>query len=74
MPENEDAEKIYTIVQDQFIMSSMGGPVALNQIAIHDAMRLYRVEHKTDTFEKVVHLGRHFISKMNETAAAARGK
>ena len=67
MPENEDAEKIYTIVQDQYIVGV--GPISLNQMAIHEAMKLYDIEYKIDTFEKVVHLGRHFINKMHEEAA-----
>jgi hypothetical protein len=49
-------------------MGGMGGAVALNQIAIHEAMRLYHIEEKEDTFEKVVMLGRHFIKKMNDEA------
>ena len=63
---------IYGIVQDQFILG-MGGPVALNQVAIHEAMKMYGIEEfKVETFEKVLHLGRHFINKMNEASAAAR--
>lgn len=65
MPENGDAERIYFMVSDQFIMGGMGA-VALNQIAIHEAMRLYHIEEKEDTFEKVVMIGRHFIKKMND--------
>ncbi len=63
MPENEDAERIYFTVQDQYIMG-MGGPVALRQDAIFAAMELYEVEFKQDCFEKVVKLGRHFIEKI----------
>ena len=53
-------------------MSGMGGPVAINQAAVHSAMELYDIEYKVDTFEKVVHLGRHFINKMNEAAEEKR--
>ena len=67
-PENEDAERIYFTVQDQYITGGMGGPIALNQVAIHEAMDLYEIEFKKDTFEKVVTLGRHFIQKMNDEA------
>lgn len=49
-------------------MGGMGGPVALNQIAIHEAMGLYKIKDRQDTFEKVVLLGRHFIQKMNDAA------
>lgn len=64
VPENEDAEQIYFAVQDQVIVS-MAGAVALNQIAIHEAMDLYEVEFKRDCFEKVVMLGRHFIGQQS---------
>lgn len=53
------------MVQDQFLMS-MNGPVALNQMAIHSAMELIGVDFPEDCFQKVVNLGRHFISKMRE--------
>ena len=52
-------------------MSGMGIPVAFNQVAIHEAMRLYGVEHKKDTFEKVVSLGRYLINKMNSETKEA---
>ena len=62
LPENEDAEKIYFVVHDQLIVG-MGGAVALNQMAIHEAMGLYGIEFRRDCFEKVVMLGRYFIDK-----------
>jgi len=65
LPENEDAERIYLLVQDQIIMG-MGGAVALNQMAIHEAMRLYDIANPQDTFEKVVAVGRHMIARQNE--------
>jgi len=66
LPENEDAEKIFMVVRDQYIMSGMGGPVAINQVAIHEAMELYNIEFKQDTFEKVVMVGRQFLQYYNE--------
>jgi hypothetical protein len=66
LPENQDAEKIYLIVRDQYIMSSMGGPVAINQMAIHRAMDLYDIEFRQDCFEKVVNVGRKFLQEYNE--------
>lgn len=68
MPENEDAEKIFTIVSDQYIMGQ-AGPIALNQMAIHEAMKLYEIENKIDTFEKIVDVGRYFVNKWHEDAA-----
>jgi len=70
-PENEDAEKIYFIVQDQYILG-MGGPVAINQVAIHMAIDMYDIDDPVGTFEKVVTLCRYFISKDNEKAQAQR--
>jgi hypothetical protein len=43
-----------------------GGPVALNQMAIHAAMDLYDIENKQDCFEKVLRLGRHFVKEQQE--------
>lgn len=54
MPGNEDAEKIYMVVQDQMILGGMGGPVAINHQAIHAALDLYDVVDKKTCFEKVV--------------------
>jgi len=51
----------------------MGGAVALNQMAIHEAMRLYDIANPQDTFEKVVAVGRHVIAKQNELAKAKAG-
>ena len=42
------------VVQDQMIIGGMGGPVAINQMAIHAAMDLYDVIDKQTCFEKVV--------------------
>jgi len=54
---------VYALVQDQYIVGT-GGPVALNQMAVHSAMDLISVDFKEDCFRKVVLLGRHFIKKM----------
>ena len=55
---NEDAEKIYMVVQDQLILGGMGGAVAVNQMAIHAAMELYNVADKRACFDKVVMVSR----------------
>jgi hypothetical protein len=49
-------------------MSGMGGPVGIMQSAIHEAMKLYRIEFKQECFEKVVEAGRYFIQKAAEAA------
>lgn len=72
-PVNEDAEKIYLVVQDQYIMS-FGGPVALNQPAIHEAMKLYDIVDRRDVFEKVVAVGRDMVAEQREKQAKVKGK
>ncbi len=65
LPENADAVTIWSIVQDQVILAPMGGPVAVNQLAIHEAMALYGVQDKRDCFKKVLLLSREFIGESN---------
>ena len=65
MPGNYDAERIYFIVQDQMIVG-MSGAVAINQVAIHEAMRLYRVGDRQDCFEKVVMVCRAVLKADHE--------
>ena len=72
MAENEDAASIYWMVQDQLIVGP-GGPIALNQTAIHQAIDRYKIENPQDTFEKVVAVGRHMIAKQNEQAKNKAG-
>lgn len=68
LPENEDATFIFNIVRKQFIMSGMGAPVDINQLAIHEAMRLYRdrVRDPQDCFERVLILCDWLIRKINK--------
>ena len=63
MAENHDAAWIYLIVQNQLILGPQG-PIAVNQMAIHEAMQLYEIENKLDCFEKVLKLSSYFIEKM----------
>lgn len=46
----------------------MGGPIALNQIPIHQAMDLYRVKDKQDCFEKVLYVSNYFLQDMRDKA------
>ena len=55
-------------------MGGMGGPVAVNQMAIHAAMDTYGVEFREDCFDKVVKLYRYFIKKAHDEAEANRAK
>lgn len=55
MPGNEDAERIYFIVQDQILPhGGFSRSWTINHVAIHEAMKLYGVKDKVDCFEKVV--------------------
>ena len=71
MPENEDALTVYLAVQDQLIVG-MGGPVALNQMAIHPVMELYEIEFRADCFDKVVAVSRELMKKQQDEAEAKR--
>ena len=62
------------VVRDQYIMSGMGGPIAINQVAIHQAMELYDIEYKRDCFDKVVNVGRKFLNDLNEKQKEKQGQ
>jgi len=62
MEENQDAAEIYFLVQNQLIMG-LRGPIDINHLAIHEAMKLYRIRERRDCFEKVLRLAIHFIEK-----------
>jgi hypothetical protein len=64
MPCNVEALRIYNLVQDQFIMG-MGGPVAINHMAVHSAMELEEVKERKACFRKVLALANRKISKIN---------
>lgn len=66
MEENADAVQIYLVCQNQLIMS-MSGPVDINHLAIHAAMRLYRIKDRRTCFEKVIKLSNHFMAKYRES-------
>ena len=53
-------------------MSGMGGPVSINQMAIHAAMELYNVEFRQDCFDKVLMLYREMCKMDNEKAQQKR--
>ena len=64
--ENKDAEKIFLVIRDQYIVSAMGEPISINQVAIHKAIDLYDIKFKQDCFEKVVTVSRKFLYEQNE--------
>lgn len=64
-PANKDALQIFSVVQNQFIMG-MGGPIAINQLAAHEAMSLFKIKNRPECFKKVLQLSNWKISKMNK--------
>lgn len=71
MEENVDAAQIYVICRNQLIMS-MNGPIDINHLAIHEAMRLYGVENRRECFEKVVKVSDYFLEKYRRERDADR--
>lgn len=61
--ENQEAFRVYMLCRDQLVMG-FNGPVAVNHIAVHEAMRLYGVGNPVDCFEKVVMASRHELARL----------
>jgi hypothetical protein len=67
LKENENAIRIFAIVRHQFIVG-MGGPIDVNHLSIHEAMRLYGIKNKKECFEKVLTLSEWWLSRIRETS------
>ncbi|MFH2075120.1 MAG: hypothetical protein ABIJ57_07200 [Pseudomonadota bacterium] len=65
MVENEDALKIFLATHYQLLIGP-GGPIEINQVAVHEAMRLYRVRQRRACFEKVMVLSRWWIDRLKQ--------
>lgn len=52
---------VFQAVQDQVILAPMGGVIGLNQMAVHEAMRLYGVKDRRRCFEKVMLLAQEVL-------------
>jgi hypothetical protein len=61
--ENRDAIEIFLVIQSQMIMGP-SGPVDLNHLAIHEAMKLYKIKNRTDCFNKVRTLGHWWVDRL----------
>lgn len=46
----------------------MAGVVDINHLAVHEVMKLYRIENRKECFEKVLRLAAHFIEEMRMEA------
>lgn len=57
------------VTRGQLIFAPMGGVVDINHLAVHEAMRLYRVADRKSCFEKVLKLAHHFLEKAREESA-----
>lgn len=66
--ENQEAFRVYMLCRDQLVMG-FNGPVAVNHLAIHEAMRLYGVGNPVDCFEKVVQATRYDLARQAEEQA-----
>ena len=63
--ENKEAINIFFMVRDQYIMTE-GGPIAINHLAIHEAMRLLEIQDKLKCFTKVCRLANWWIDLVRE--------
>lgn len=45
---------------------SGSGPISINQIPIHQAMELYKIENRKQCFEKLLTLGAWWIERLRE--------
>ena len=69
-PENRDAVKIYMLCFKQMIYAGMNGtPVDIKHSAVHEAMRLFKVENRAECFVKVLKCADHMISIWNAKTA-----
>lgn len=62
MRDNEDAIKVFSVVQDQYIMAE-GVPVAINQLAIHAVIDLYHIKNRIECFHKVLSLAQWHLKE-----------
>jgi hypothetical protein len=61
--ENIDALRIFYMVQYQLIMG-FNGPVDVNHVAIHEAIRLYEIQRPQECFDKVLKLTRWWVDRI----------
>jgi len=66
MEENVDAVTVYAAVQRQLIVSPMGEVLDINQLAVHEAMRLFGIQDQKDCFRKVLRLAALAKDKQQE--------
>lgn len=67
--ENKEALDVFFMVQDQYIMAE-GGPVAINHLAIHEAMRLLKIKGRLKCFNKVRRLAGWWLKQQQQDREA----
>lgn len=65
LEENKDALDTFFMVQDQYIMAE-SGPIAINHLAIHEAMRLLKIKNRLKCFNKVCRLSHWWLEQIKE--------
>ena len=70
---NESALRVFSIVQNQFIMGP-GGPVDINQLAVWEAIDRFGFTDTVKVFGKVISLSRWLIGRIGEQMEEARSK
>ncbi|MFP5223103.1 MAG: hypothetical protein ACLGSA_12505 [Acidobacteriota bacterium] len=73
MEENRDAVMIYLRTRRQLIFAGMGEVVDINHLAVHEAMRLYRVKDKQECFEKVLAVHDHMAELAEQDRKGSDG-
>jgi hypothetical protein len=63
--ENRDAVRIFSVIKNQLILG-FGGPIDINHMAIHEAMKLYKIKNKRECFEKILRISGWWIKKLSE--------
>jgi hypothetical protein len=63
--DNADALKVFFMVQDQYIFVE-GNPIAINHLAIHEAMRLLKIKNRLKCFNNVCRLSSWWINQIKE--------
>lgn len=48
---------------------NQNGPISINQLAIHEAMKLYEIKDRKDCFHKVLFLSDWWMKRIMEDAS-----
>ncbi len=62
---NKDAAEIYLLCHEQLIYAGTGTPVDINHMAVHEAMRLYKIRNRKSCFQRVLRINSHMMGIWN---------